>query len=42
MNKYRWGGRGGRATNDASPSDDAIFQIVELNELPKAAGVVIL
>lgn len=24
------------------PSDDATFQIVELDELPKAAGVVIL
>lgn len=28
--------------NDALPSDDTTLQIVELNELPKAAGVVIL
>lgn len=28
--------------NDALPSDDATLQIVELNEFPKAAGVVIL
>lgn len=31
-----------QTTNDALPSDDTAFQIVELNEFPKAAGVVIL
>lgn len=29
-------------TDDSLPSDDATVQIVELNEFPKAAGVVIL
>lgn len=28
--------------HDALPSDDTTLQVVELNELPKATGVVVL
>lgn len=42
MYKISTNGEETTTTNDALPSDDATFQIVELNEFPKAAGVVIL